>query len=56
MTKAAATYDSMQELKASDVAAQVVWALRQPSHVCLDMIHVMPTCQGGATRISRAGK
>jgi NADP-dependent 3-hydroxy acid dehydrogenase YdfG len=54
MSKAAATYDSMKELKATDVAAQIVWALRQPSHVNLDMIHIMPTCQGGATRIHRA--
>jgi len=51
--KAAATYAGMQELRASDVAAQIVWALRQPSHICLDMIHVMPTCQGGATRVYR---
>lgn len=54
--KAAAVYDNMQELRASDVAAQIVWALRQPSHVCLDFIQVMPTCQGGATRIHRGGK
>eukprot|EP00930_Biecheleria_cincta_P036334 TRINITY_DN24925_c0_g1_i1.p1 TRINITY_DN24925_c0_g1~~TRINITY_DN24925_c0_g1_i1.p1 ORF type:complete len:299 (+),score=72.01 TRINITY_DN24925_c0_g1_i1:55-897(+) len=51
--KVAATYAGMQELRATDVAAQIVWALRQPAHVCLDMIHVMPTCQGGATRIHR---
>jgi len=51
--KVAATYKGMQELRATDVAAQIVWALRQPAHVCLDMIHVMPTCQGGATRIHR---
>jgi len=51
--KVAATYVGMKELRATDVAAQIVWALRQPEHVCLDMIHVMPTCQGGATRIHR---
>jgi len=50
---AEAVYTNMQELKATDVAAQIVWAVRQPQHVCLDMIHVMPTCQGGATRIHR---
>merc|ERR1712150_263869 len=38
--KAAATYKGMQELRATDVAAQIVWAIRQPNHVCLDMIHV----------------
>merc|ERR1719502_675649 len=42
--KASSVYDKMQELRATDVAAQIVWALRQPSHVCLDLIHVMPTC------------
>lgn len=51
--KASAVYAGMQELRASDVAAQIVWALRQPPHVCLDMIHVMPTSQGGATRVNR---
>merc|ERR1719433_432302 len=51
--KVSATYAGMKELRATDVASQIVWALRQPAHVCLDMIHVMPTCQGGATRIHR---
>jgi len=55
-TKVAAVYDGMKELRATDVASQIVWALRQPEHVCLDMIHVMPTCQGGATRIHRQPK
>lgn len=53
--KAAATYDNIQELRASDVASQIVWVLRQPPHVCLDMLQVMPTCQGGATRVHRGG-
>jgi len=52
--KAAAAYVGMQELKATDVAAQIVWAIRQPAHVCLDLIHVMPTVQAGATRIHRS--
>jgi 3-hydroxy acid dehydrogenase/malonic semialdehyde reductase len=52
--KAASVYNNMQELKATDVAAQIVWALKQPPHVNIDMLHVMPTCQGGATRIHRA--
>lgn len=51
--KAAAVYANMQELRASDVASQIVWVLRQPPHVCLDLVHIMPTCQGGATRIHR---
>lgn len=53
--KAAATYADMQELRASDVASQIVWVLKQPPHVCLDFVHVMPTCQGGATRLHRGG-
>lgn len=53
--KAGSVYENMAELKATDVAAQIVWALKQPPHVNLDMIHVMPTCQGGATRIHRSG-
>lgn len=54
--KAAAVYADFQELRATDVAAQIVWTLRQPSHVCLDFIQIMPTCQGGATRCHRPGK
>ena len=53
MQKAQATYKGMQELRATDVASQILWALRQPAHVNLDMMHVMPTAQGGATRIHR---
>mmetsp|Transcript_17436 Transcript_17436/g.40711 ORF Transcript_17436/g.40711 Transcript_17436/m.40711 type:complete len:275 (+) Transcript_17436:80-904(+) len=52
--KAAAVYKNVQELKSTDVAAQIVWALRQPPHVNLDMVHVMPTSQGGATRLHRS--
>ena len=47
-------YENMEELKATDVAAQIVWAIKQPPHVNLDLIHVMPTCQGGATRTPRS--
>jgi len=52
--KAAATYLNIDELKATDVAAQILWAVRQPGHVNLDLIQVMPTSQGGATRVHRA--
>lgn len=52
--KAAGVYTNMKELRATDVAAQIVWAFRQPAHVCMDFMHVMPTCQGGATRIHRS--
>jgi len=53
---AANVYKDIDEIRATDVAAQIVWALRQPSHVCLDMIQIMPTAQGSATRIHRGGK
>jgi len=53
-SKAAATYKGVRELKASDCAAQILWALRQPEHVNVDMIHLMPTAQGGATRVHRS--
>ena len=51
---AAATYTNMKELSAADVAQTILFTLRQPPHVNLDMVHIMPTCQGGATRIHRA--
>merc|ERR1711871_609117 len=50
---AAGVYTGMEELSAADIAAQILFALRQPPHVNVDMLHVMPTCQGGATRIHR---
>ena len=55
MAKAAATYDGFDELRASDIACQLLWALRQPERVNVDLLHVMPSSQGGATRIKRVG-
>jgi 3-hydroxy acid dehydrogenase/malonic semialdehyde reductase len=52
-SKAAATYVGMQELRSSDCAAQILWALRQPPHVNIDFLHVQPTSQGSAQRIHR---
>jgi NADP-dependent 3-hydroxy acid dehydrogenase YdfG len=51
--KANATYVGYQELSAADVAASIIFALQQPAHVNLDMVHIMPSAQGGATRIHR---
>merc|ERR1711871_616901 len=45
---AKAVYTNMQELSAADVAGSIVFTLRQPPHVNLDLVHIMPTCQGGA--------
>ena len=55
MAKAAATYDGFDELRASDIACQLLWALRQPERINVDLLHVMPSSQGGATRIKRVG-
>ena len=52
--KAVSTYENLKELRASDVAAQVLWAVRQPDHVNVDLLQVMPTDQGSAQRIHRA--
>ena len=52
--RAGAVYDGIQELRATDVAAQIVWALQQPPHVNIDMLHVMPTAQGGSGRIHKS--
>jgi len=54
-SKASATYQNIRELKASDCAAQILWALRQPDHVNVDLLQLMPTAQGGATRLHRGG-
>mmetsp|Transcript_46130 Transcript_46130/g.76251 ORF Transcript_46130/g.76251 Transcript_46130/m.76251 type:complete len:271 (+) Transcript_46130:38-850(+) len=54
-TKAAATYAGIEELRSSDCAAQILWALKQPDHVNIDLIHVQPTAQASATRIHRSG-
>ena len=51
--KAQATYTGVEELRASDCAAQILWAVRQPKHVNVDFLQLMPTCQGGATRLHR---
>lgn len=52
-SKAQATYENVQELRASDCAAQILWAVRQPPHVNVDFLEVLPTAQGGATRLHR---
>mmetsp|Transcript_10514 Transcript_10514/g.23477 ORF Transcript_10514/g.23477 Transcript_10514/m.23477 type:complete len:275 (+) Transcript_10514:49-873(+) len=52
--KAEALYHNFQELSSMDVASQIIWAIRQPPHVNIDMLHVMPTCQASQKRIHRA--
>lgn len=50
---AAKQFEGWQALSASDVAAQIVWAFRQPGHVNLDLMHVMPLAHGSAVRIHK---
>jgi len=51
---AAKVYENIQELKATDVATQILWVAQQPPNVCLDFVLVKPTCQGSALRMHRA--
>lgn len=51
--KAASVYAGMQPLTANDIAAQIMFALTLPRHVCLDEIVTMPTAQGSATKVVR---
>jgi 3-hydroxy acid dehydrogenase / malonic semialdehyde reductase len=46
-------YEGMQPLTPEDIASQILWALKQPDHVNLDDIVIMPTCQGGVQKVHR---
>lgn len=48
LEKAASVYDGTQPLTAADIAECVWWAVNQPSHVNINRIEVMPTCQSCA--------
>ena len=43
--KANSVYEGTQPLTAADVAEAVFWATEQPSHVNINTIELMPTCQ-----------
>ena len=40
-------------LNSKDIARQIIFALKQPSHCNIDEILVMPTVQGAATKVFR---
>jgi 3-hydroxy acid dehydrogenase / malonic semialdehyde reductase len=44
--KAAKVYEGTQPLTADDIAEAVAWAVSLPSHVNINRIEMMPTCQG----------
>jgi 3-hydroxy acid dehydrogenase / malonic semialdehyde reductase len=46
--KAAAVYANTQPLSAADVAESVLWAIRQPPHVNINVIELMPVVQSFA--------
>ncbi|MEI8027831.1 MAG: SDR family NAD(P)-dependent oxidoreductase [Pseudomonadota bacterium] len=46
-------YQGLTPLTARDIASQIVWALKQPRHVNIDEILIMPDAQGSPTKIVR---
>ena len=53
LVRAEKVYEGMKPLHAEDIAEQVIFCLKQPAHVNLDEIIVMPTVQGAATKVHR---
>lgn len=51
--RAKKVYSGLESLTAKDVASQILWALKQPSHINLDEITLMPLAQGGAGKVVR---
>ena len=54
--KARAVYAGTTPLSPDDIAEAVAWVVGLPSHVNINRIEMMPTCQGpGPLTIKRAG-
>ena len=51
--RAKTVYQGLAPLTARDIASQIVWALKQPRHVNIDEILIMPDAQGSPTKIVR---
>lgn len=51
--RAKKVYEGLTPLTARDIASQIVWALKQPSHVNIDEILIMPDAQGSPSKIVR---
>jgi 3-hydroxy acid dehydrogenase/malonic semialdehyde reductase len=55
--KAAAVYAGTEPLLPADIAECVDWAVRQPAHVNINSIELMPTCQAsGPLAVNRSQK
>jgi serine 3-dehydrogenase len=54
--RAQKVYEGTRPLRAEDVAECVVWATRQPPHVNIDTIVVMPTDQASPHMVHRPGR
>lgn len=55
--KAAAVYVGTEPLLPADIAECVDWAVRQPAHVNINSIELMPTCQAsGPLAVNRSQK
>jgi 3-hydroxy acid dehydrogenase/malonic semialdehyde reductase len=52
--KADSIYEGLEPLTANDIAEAVYWVASQPTHVNINRMEIMPTCQAsGALAISR---
>ena len=51
--RAKKVYEGLNPLTARDIASQIVWALKQPLHVNLDEILIMPDAQGSPQKVVR---
>ena len=52
--RAKKVYEGICALKSTDVARQIIWALKQPSYVNIDEIVLMPDAQGGPQKVVRS--
>lgn len=51
--RAQSVYEGIKALSATNIAHEVLFCLKQPTHVNINEIVVMPTAQGSATRVHR---
>jgi 3-hydroxy acid dehydrogenase/malonic semialdehyde reductase len=52
-TRAKKVYEGISALKSTDIARQIIWALKQPKYVNIDEIVLMPDAQGGPQKVVR---
>ena len=51
--RAAAVYDGVEALTASDIAEVIAWVASRPPHVNIDLVQVTPQQQASATKVAR---